>query len=157
MMTLGKTWVLDAPAPEFQKFERVEITDAPSCWAEFNGEQGVVFCVGYNYKDASHPWGYSIYLPQRNRCPNFKQEWLKSAGSFDVEADHFGQRAEVSFDIALESDNDWVEGTYRLPGEFWKVLIFQKRDVPEIQHDFCEWLPPTTWQPICQGIVFLAS
>jgi hypothetical protein len=36
-------------------------------------------------------------------------------------------RAEISFDLVMEDDMDFVEGTYRLPGHDWQVLVFSRR------------------------------
>jgi hypothetical protein len=33
-------------------------------------------------------------------------------------------RAEISYDLVMEDDMDFVEGTYRLPGREWQVFIF---------------------------------
>ena len=67
------------------------------------------------------------------------QSSLRSEGTFDNETEYFGQRAEISFDIVLKEDHDWAEGTYRLPGEFWKIMIFKKDDVPSIQYEPSKW------------------
>jgi hypothetical protein len=40
-------------------------------------------------------------------------------------------RAEISYDLVMNDDMEFVEGTYRLPNEDWQVLIVSKRDVPE--------------------------
>lgn len=33
-------------------------------------------------------------------------------------------RVEISFDLVMEEEMAFVEGTYRLPGEDWQVFIF---------------------------------
>jgi hypothetical protein len=40
-------------------------------------------------------------------------------------------RAEVSYDLAMTDDMAFVEGTFRLPGTQWQVVIASKRDVSE--------------------------
>ncbi len=42
-------------------------------------------------------------------------------------------RGEISYDLVMEDDMSFVEGTYRLPGGAWQVVIFSafERDVPE--------------------------
>ena len=44
-------------------------------------------------------------------------------------------RAEISYDLVMDDDMEFVEGTYRLPGGDWQVVIFSafERDVPEPQ------------------------
>ena len=40
-------------------------------------------------------------------------------------------KAEISFDLIMEDDMGFVEGTYRLPGSEWQVLIFSRDDVEQ--------------------------
>ena len=40
-------------------------------------------------------------------------------------------KAEISFDIVMDGDLDFVEGTYRLPGHDWQVLIFSRNQPGE--------------------------
>ncbi len=42
-------------------------------------------------------------------------------------------RGEISYDLVMDEDMPFVEGTYRLPGGDWQVVIFSafERDVPE--------------------------
>jgi hypothetical protein len=42
-------------------------------------------------------------------------------------------RAEISYDLVMDDDMDFVEGTYRLPGANWQVMIVSRRDVPEAE------------------------
>jgi hypothetical protein len=39
--------------------------------------------------------------------------------------------AEISYDLVMERDMDFVEGTLRIPPADWQVFIFSKRDVPD--------------------------
>ena len=40
-------------------------------------------------------------------------------------------RAEISYDLVMDNDMGFVEGTFRLPGEDWQVVIVSRYDVPE--------------------------
>lgn len=40
-------------------------------------------------------------------------------------------RAERSYDLVMCDDMQFVEGTFRLPGEDWQVVIASWQDVPE--------------------------
>ncbi len=42
-------------------------------------------------------------------------------------------RAEISYDLVMDDDMEFVEGTYRLPGEEWRVVIVSAfgRDISE--------------------------
>jgi len=42
-------------------------------------------------------------------------------------------RAEISYDLAMDDGMAFVEGTFRLPGGDWQVVIFSanERDIPE--------------------------
>ncbi len=44
-------------------------------------------------------------------------------------------RAEISYDLVMDDDMSFVEGTFRLPGGDWQVVIVSafERDVPEPQ------------------------
>ncbi len=55
-------------------------------------------------------------------------------------------RAEISYDLVMENDMHFVEGTYRLPGQDWQVVIFSRRPVasPEFK--------PTTWESGVAGV-----
>ncbi len=50
-------------------------------------------------------------------------------------------RAEISYDLVMNDDMEFVEGTYRLPGEDWQVVIVLAfdRNVPEPQVDRQQW------------------
>ena len=48
--------------------------------------------------------------------------------------------AEISFDLIMNDDMRFVEGTYRLAGEdCWRVFVSLRRDIPE------PYLLPVTW------------
>ena len=36
--------------------------------------------------------------------------------------------AEICFDLVMEKEMSFVEGTYRLPGRGWEVFIFSRYD-----------------------------
>jgi hypothetical protein len=50
-------------------------------------------------------------------------------------------RAEISYDLVMDDDMEFVEGMYRLPGGDWQVVIVSAfdRDVPEPQVDRQQW------------------
>lgn len=43
-------------------------------------------------------------------------------------------RAEISYDLVMDDEMEFVEGTYRLPGGDWQVVIVSRADVagPEV-------------------------
>jgi hypothetical protein len=48
-----------------------------------------------------------------------------------------GPRGQISYDLVMEEDMRFVEGTYRLPGGEWQVFIFSRfEDVgePVVRH-----------------------
>jgi hypothetical protein len=47
--------------------------------------------------------------------------------------------AEISYDLVMEPEMCFVEGTYRLPDNDWQVFIFSPRAVAEIRVTFCAW------------------
>jgi len=40
-------------------------------------------------------------------------------------------RAEISYDLVMDDDMGFVEGSFRLPGGCWQVVIVARYDVPE--------------------------
>ncbi|MDP6445997.1 MAG: hypothetical protein QGG36_23370 [Pirellulaceae bacterium] len=142
------------PAPKFELYERVVIKSKER---GFHGERGTVVCIESSAirKDPAQPdrWAYVVHLPTHVVWRTFLQSDLESEGVFDPESVHRGERPEVSFDLVMKDDNDWMEGTYRLRGELWKVVIFRKDDVPELQLQPTTWKKPTKWEREVPGIV----
>jgi hypothetical protein len=49
-------------------------------------------------------------------------------------------RAEISYDLVMEDEMSFVEGTYRLPGGEWQVFIFiRQRDSIELSWRSSRW------------------
>jgi len=92
-------------------------------------------------------------LPARKCWSAFLQRDLESEGEFDTEADHLSNRAEISFDTVLEEDNDYIEGSYRLPGGGWQVVAFKKDNVPAIQAKPGRWERLTEWEETATGMI----
>jgi hypothetical protein len=46
---------------------------------------------------------------------------------------------EISYDLVMDEDMPFVEGTYRLPDHEWQVLIFSKKEIPAPTFDTCSW------------------
>lgn len=145
------------PAPLFRRFERVRVTTARQQLADYAGERGIV--VGHDsssiLREPSRPehWIYVVHLPVRECWMAFLQCDLESEGALDAETDHLGQRPEISFDTVVEEDNDYIEGCYRLPGEFWQVVAFSKKDVPAIVCRPSRWERPTPWEETTTGLL----
>lgn len=55
---------------------------------------------------------------------------------------------EISYDLVMDDDMEFVEGAYRLPGGVWQVVIFSafERDVPEPQ------VVPQVWDSGLTGV-----
>lgn len=147
----------ELPAPKFEHYERVVIRgDGPHCTG-YRGERGTVIWLDSaavrRTPTSPDQWLYVVHLPARAVWTTFFQSDLESEGAFDPEAAHLGERPEISFDTVLEEDNGWAEGSYRLPGESWKVVIFRKDDVPELRFEACNWQRPTRWEREITGVV----
>ncbi len=138
-------------AARFERFEKVLITDKAG-----RTHRGTVLWRDLvQYRQYAPPgfmgppgkwsqWEYSVDLPDFACCPTFEESRLEKTGEFDWEGAHLGRRFEISFDTGLEADNRIVEGTYRVPGRFWQVFLFQKErtpgeSVPELRHHFGTW------------------
>jgi hypothetical protein len=57
-------------------------------------------------------------------------------------------RREISYDLVMDDDMPFVEGTYRLPGGAWQVVIFSasQRDVAEPE------VVPQVWDSGVSGV-----
>ena len=54
---------------------------------------------------------------------------------------------EISYDLVMTDDMDFVEGAYRVGDGAWQVLIVSKRDVTE------PTIKPSTWDSGVTGVV----
>lgn len=141
----------DRPIARFQRFEKVVVTDTSG-----RSHTGTILWRDLvEYSQFAAPgsavppgrwsqWEYAVELPDFGCCPTFEEDRLEPTGEFDPEDAHRGRRFEISFDTGLEPDERIVEGSYRVPGEFWQVFLFQKERVPgismtELRHQFGEW------------------
>jgi hypothetical protein len=58
-------------------------------------------------------------------------------------------RGEISYDLVMDDDMEFIEGTYRVPGGDWQVVIVSAfdRDVPDPQ------VVPQQWESGVSGVV----
>lgn len=54
---------------------------------------------------------------------------------------------EISYDLVMDTDNSFVEGSYRVGDGAWQVFIVSKRDVTDTV------IKPSTWDSGVTGIV----
>jgi hypothetical protein len=57
-------------------------------------------------------------------------------------------RAEISYDLVMTENMDFVEGAYRLGGRDWQVFIMSRRPVEKPEARF------TSWDSGVTGMVF---
>jgi hypothetical protein len=147
----------DLLSPKFKHFERVVVVGQEPRCEQWKGEEGTVVSMDSYYvrREPSHPdqWLYVVHLPTHNSWRTFRQIDLELRVGFELESNHFGTRPEISFDTVLEENNDWAEGSYRLPGEFWKVVIFKRDDVDVLLCEPSKWPKPTKWEREVAGVV----
>ncbi len=153
----GNAICVDVPAPKFARFERVLVISENPRRSQWNGKRGTIAWLDSYYvlqqpRDADR-WTYIVHLPTQGKWISFSQSDLASEGTFEPESALLGDRPEISFDIILEEDNDRAEGSYRLPGEFWNVAIFEKADAPELRCKPAVWRKPTVWESEIPGVV----
>lgn len=55
-------------------------------------------------------------------------------------------RAEISYDLVMDNDMSFVEGTYRLAGGDWQVIIVSRCDVADPQ------VVPQQWKSGVSGL-----
>jgi hypothetical protein len=46
---------------------------------------------------------------------------------------------EISYDLVMEEDMQFVEGTYRIGGGDWRVFIVKKAPIPQSEVAPCQW------------------
>lgn len=146
----------ELPAPRFEHFERVLISGCGARCKPWQGARGTVVWLDSSAVRRkpieADRWLYIVHLPAQASWKSFFQSELTSESEFEDESAFLGFRPEISFDLVLDEDNGWNEGSYRLPGEFWKVVIFNKDDVPEIQCRPQKWQRPTKWEREMTGV-----
>ena len=108
-------------APAFEHYQRVIVRGATPRSAAYAGARGTVVWLESQFarQEPSQParWLYLIHLADGGWV-SFYQSDLDPAGGFDHKYHQFGDRYEVSFDMVIDDDIDWMEGSYRLPGQF---------------------------------------
>ncbi len=125
----------DTPPPAFSRFERVLIHE------EHHG--AIVWSV---WDTRTECWLHVVHVESDNSWLTVNESALKSLGSIGSEADHVSVHPEISFDLEVSADNKWMEGTFRLPGEWWQCIIFKKHDdVDDVWRKQCRWLTGTKW------------
>ncbi len=146
----------DMPAPKFRRFERVLVVGEPQHYPELRGRSGtILWCDDYWVRQSpvrKRGWLYLVFFAPETAYRSLFESDLQSEGTFEPESAHLALRPEFSFDIIMEDDMNYVEGTYRLPGRFWEVMIFRRSDVPQLQHRPNQ--PPVEWSSGITGTVF---
>ncbi|MEZ6142468.1 MAG: hypothetical protein R3B84_18065 [Zavarzinella sp.] len=145
--------------PNFQHFERVIIKgDAKRC-KDFEGNRGTIIWLDSSAfrsnKNSKIPndWLYIVNVSNSSTWKSFFESDLESLGCIDSESDHLGIRPEISFDLVMEDEHQYMEGSYRLPGTLWNVVIFKKSEVDELAYEFTIWEPATIWERAASGVV----
>jgi hypothetical protein len=127
----------EPPVPKFRRFERVLVTGEPRHYPELRGRFGTILWRDPDWIRKPPPWAsgwlYLVFFTPANVYRTLFESELQSEGTFDPEVAHLGIRSEFSSDIILEEDMTWIEGIYRLPGHFWEVMVFGKKDVTELR------------------------
>jgi hypothetical protein len=135
----------------FERFEKVLVADRTGHW-----HRGTILwrdLVEYSqfappgFLDTPRRWSqweYAVSVPDFACCPTLEESRLEKTGEFDPEEAHLGRRFEISFDTGLEADNGIIEGSYRVPGQFWQVFLLRKESTPgesapELRHHFGVW------------------
>jgi len=55
------------------------------------------------------------------------------------QAEHRRPNGEISYDLVMANDMEFVEGTYRIGGSDWEVLVISKRSVDQLSWKRCMW------------------
>lgn len=144
------------PPPRFRRFERVRVLSGGRHQLARPGETGIVVWLDFfdTRIEAERHWLCIVFLPDRGRYITLIESDLETTGEFDSVIDYLGQAPEVSFDIVMEEDMRDVEGTFRLPGEFWRVMVFRKWSVSVLQWTQRIWPNTNPWRDSIDGLDF---
>ena len=136
--------------PRFRRFEQVTVLGDDLHGRVPAGACGTIVWADPPQKPHGH-WTYCVCFENPRRYVSIVEPNLRSTGQFDSEDTHLGTTPEISHDLRPDPDDSFsfVEGTYRLPGRFWQVMVFAKADLPTLRHR------PTTWPSGITGVVFL--
>lgn len=141
---------VNKPTPKFERFECVVITGEAAHLRQFHGTHGTILWRDFVRGNPKRPdkWMYVIQISNTDVCRTASESDLECLGAFDPEENHFGRRAEISFDVVMKDDMPFVQGTFRRPGSFLQVAIFAKNDVPSLRYR------PYQWESGITGVVF---
>lgn len=62
---------------------------------------------------------------------------------------HRMRAAEISYDLVMKDEMEFVEGAFRLPDSQWQVFVTLRREISDPQ------LEPATWQSGVSGVNLL--
>jgi len=141
-----------SPAQKFRRFEQVRLQGFEQARSPLNDSIGTVFWADPPQKtnQMTDQWIYCVHLDAHHRYLNVLESNLRSTGEFSSEDEYLGTAFELGHDLLPDEDGNFsfVEGTYRLPGKLWQVMIFSEWDVPTLRHRM------TTWDSGITGVVF---
>jgi hypothetical protein len=150
------------PAPRFERFERVVVIGEPHHYPDLPGKSGTVLwrdSIPLDVAQRPHlrgsRWYYLLYFSADKSYCTLPEINLRSEGIFDSESTHLGTSPEFSLDCIMDEDEEESpvqEGTYRLPGTFWEVMVFCKEDVSSLQYRPNR--PPWEWPSGITGTIF---
>jgi hypothetical protein len=141
----------DPNQAQFRRFEKVLVESEKRLDATVADRRGTVIWVDRPATYSGHVhWTYCVYHRTLDRHLSVLESELRSTDDFDSEDAFLGTRFEISHDLVPDDDGTFafVEGTYRLPGKFWEVMIFSKWDVPKLRYR------PMTWESGITGTTF---
>lgn len=149
--------------PKLARYERVVIrpnhanhvvlvngaveTNCPRC-NQFRGLEVTVIWQDY-FDSPRQPsrstWEYIVHVDSLSCYSTFCETDLFSLNSFEAWQKFLGTTPEYSLDVVCGDDNSFLEGSFRLPGEFWKVLICTKSDIAAVSWEESQWEKPATF------------
>lgn len=133
----------------FGRFERVRVEGRRGSAILSPDRTGTVVWCDPPQK-ATGSWLYCVFIHASSQYLTVLECDLTSTGQFDSAQAYLGVRFEISHDLLPNDEGtfEFVEGTYRLPGKFWEVMVFSKWDLPEFRHR------RMTWDSGITGMVF---
>lgn len=75
-------------------------------------------------KQQPNEWLYVAYVPDRSCDATLTESDLVATGNLDSDSNFPGHRFEISYDLLMDDDMIFVEGTFGVPGKSWQVIGF---------------------------------
>jgi hypothetical protein len=90
--------------------------------ADFHDQEAIVIWIDNDYSIAK------LFFDKLDKYIDMPLKELTRTNKKAEECSLLGDSYEISSDLILSDDMEFFEGTFRIPGEFWKIILVHKGD-----------------------------